>query len=279
MNESRSRRLTLIEPARHGFLSMCRDLTEYRAVLYQLALRDIKIKYKQAYLGIGWAVLQPVITMVIFTIIFGKLAGLQSGDVPYSIFTFAGILPWQLFSVSLSSSSLSLVSSANLLKRVYFPRILIPLAAIIPNIVDYILGFVVLVGMMIWYHSSIHLTWNVLFLPLFSFLALLTAIAVGVWLSAVNIKYRDVRHIIPFLVRAWMYASPVAYSSEYVTGKWKILYALNPMTGVIQGFRWALLGGERPDKLMLLSFLMILIILILGLRYFVKMEDSFADIV
>ncbi len=261
-------------------MSVLREIKEYRAVLYQLALRDVKIRYKQAYLGVMWAILQPVVTMIIFTLIFGRLAGLDSGGVPYSVFTFAGILPWQLFSVSLSRASLSLVTSANLLKRVYFPRVIIPLAAIMPNIFDFALGFVVLGGMMIWYHEAIRITWAILLLPVFASLAILAAIAVGVWLSAVNVRYRDVQHTVPFLVRAWMYASPVAYSSSYVTGKWKILYALNPMTGVIEGFRWALLGTAKPDLfLFLLSFLVIIIMLSFGLRYFWKMEDTFADIV
>ena len=279
MNENRDKMVLMIDSKRQGFSSLFKDLYAYRGVLYQLSIRDVRIRYKQAYLGIAWALLQPIITMIIFTIIFGKLAGLESGDIPYPIFTFVGILPWQLFSVSLTKASLSLVSSANLLKRVYFPRIIIPIAAVLPNLMDFILGLIVLACMMFWYRESINISWNILYLPILTFLALLTAVSTGLWLAAVNVKYRDVRHIVPFMIRAWMYASPVAYSSNYVTGKWRLLYALNPMTGVIQGFRWALVGGERPDILFLLSLLMIIFTLFFGFRYFWKTEDSFADVV
>ena len=271
--------ITEIVPPGRGSRGVLSELWRYRDILFFLGWRDVKVRYKQALLGVSWAILQPLVVMVVFSVIFGTLAGLDSGDIPYPIFTFVGILPWQLFSSSLTHSSTSLVTSANLLRRVYFPRMTIPIAATLPGVMDFLLGLIVLGGMMIFYHSSIHITWAILLLPVFSALALLASIAVGLWLSAINVRYRDVKHIVPFIIRIWMYASPVAYSAGYVKGLWRLVYGLNPMAGVIQGFRWALLGDARPDALMLVSVVMVFVILLTGIRYFRKAEDYFADIV
>ena len=271
--------ITEIVPPGRGSRSVLAELWQYRDILFFLGWRDVKVRYKQALLGVSWAILQPLVVMVVFSVIFGKLAGLDSGDIPYPIFTFVGILPWQLFSSSLTHSSTSLVTSANLLRRVYFPRMTIPIAATLPGVMDFLLGLLVLVGMMVFYHSSIHITWAILLLPVFAALALLASIAVGLWLSAINVRYRDVKHVVPFIIRIWMYASPVAYSAGYVKGLWRIVYGLNPMAGVIQGFRWALLGDARPDALMLVSVVMVFVILFTGILYFRKAEDYFADIV
>ncbi len=278
-SETAEPRITVIEPPRRGRAGWLGELWRHRDILFYLSWRDFKIRYKQAFLGVGWAILQPLVVMVIFSVIFGSLAGLESGDVPYPIFTFVGILPWQLFSTSLSRAGTSLVTSANLLRRVYFPRMIIPLAATFPSVVDFLLGLVVLCGMMIFYSGSVHITWAVLLLPVFSALALAASIAAGLWLSAINVRYRDVKHTIPFIVRVWMYASPVAYSAGYVKGAWRIVYGLNPMAGVIQGFRWALLGEAGPDALMLVSVVMVFVLLLSGIAYFRRAEDYFADIV
>ena len=271
--------ITEIVPPGRGSRSVLAELWQYRDILFFLGWRDVKVRYKQALLGVSWAILQPLVVMVVFSVIFGTLAGLDSGDIPYPIFTFVGILPWQLFSSSLTHSSTSLVTSANLLRRVYFPRMTIPIAATLPGVMDFLLGLLVLGGMMVFYHSSIHITWAILLLPVFAALALLASIAVGLWLSAINVRYRDVKHVVPFIIRIWMYASPVAYSAGYVKGLWRIVYGLNPMAGVIQGFRWALLGDARPDALMLVSVVMVFVILFTGILYFRKAEDYFADIV
>ncbi len=255
-----------------------RELWDYRELLFFLTWRDIKIRYTQTALGVAWAVLQPVLSMVIFSIIFGRLAKLPSGGVPYPLFAFAALLPWQLFSGALSRSSASLVANRNLLTKVYFPRIIIPVSAVAAGLVDFAISLVVLAILMILY--GVTPTWALLTLPLLILLALVTALAVGLWLSALNVQYRDVEHAVPFLIQAWMYASPVAYSSELIPGGiWQVIYGLNPIAGVIQGFRWAILGGDPPGALFWASIAMTVVILISGLYYFRKMEESFADVV
>lgn len=255
-----------------------RELWEYRELLYFLTWRDIKIRYKQAALGVTWAVIQPLLTMVIFSVIFGRLAKLPSDGIPYPVFSFAALLPWQFFASSLSRAGSSLVANSNLLTKIYFPRLVIPLSAIGAGLVDFAISFIVLIGLMLFYRITP--TWAILTLPLFIFLATLTALAVGLWLSALNVQYRDVQHLIPFIIQAWMYASPVAYSAGLIpTGFWRILYGLNPMAGVIQGFRWALLGAEPPGMLFLVSVVVVVVLLVTGLLYFQKMETSFADVV
>ena len=268
----------VIEPSR-GWVSLrLRELWAYRELLFFLAWRDVTVRYKQAALGVAWAVLQPLLTMVIFSVIFGQLARLPSDGIPYPVFSYVALLPWQLFAGALQRAGTSLVGNANLLTKVYFPRLIIPISAVAAGLVDFAIAFVVLLGLMLWY--KITPTWAILWLPLLVVLALLTALAVGLWLSALNVQYRDVQHAIPFLIQAWMYASPVAYSAGLIpSGKWRILYGLNPLAGVIQGFRWALLGGKPPDELMLVSVVMVIVLLVTGLFYFRRMERTFADVV
>jgi lipopolysaccharide transport system permease protein len=270
--------LSIYEPT-HGWLSLRLDeLWHYRELLYFLTWRDIKIRYKQTALGVAWAVLQPLITMVIFSIIFGQFAKLPSDGIPYPVFSYVALLPWGLFSGALQRAGTSLVANANLITKVYFPRLVIPMSAVAAGLVDFVISFVVLLGLMLYYRISP--TWMILTIPFFVLLAILTALAVSLWLSALNVKYRDVQYMIPFLIQAWMYASPVAYSADLVpTGPWRILYGLNPLAGVIQGFRWALLGGNPPDELMAVSVAIVLLLLVSGFYYFRRMERTFADVV
>jgi len=269
---------TVYTPPGKGLNFDLRELWHYRELLYFLTWRDIKIRYTQTALGVAWAVLQPLISMAIFSIIFGRLAKLPSSDIPYPVFAFAALLPWQLFSGALSRASTSLVANRNLLTKVYFPRLIIPLSAAGAGLLDFAISLLVLMVLMLIY--GIRPTWALLTLPLLILLVLLTAVAVSLWLSALNVQYRDVEHAIPFLIQAWMYASPVAYSAELIPGGvWQILYGLNPMAGVIQGFRWALLGTDPPGSLFTASIIMTVVLLVGGLIYFQKMEESFADIV
>jgi lipopolysaccharide transport system permease protein len=253
-----------------------RDLWFYRELIYFMTWRDIKVRYKQAFLGISWAILNPVLTMVIFSVIFGNLAKLPSEGIPYPLFSFAGLLPWNLFAMALQRSSTSLVSNSNLLTKIYFPRLVIPFSSVLAALVDFGLSFLVMLGLMVYYH--VWPTWNMLWLVPLALLAITTAMSVGIWLSAFNVQYRDVQQMVPFLINAWMYASPVAYSAGLIpAGKWQIIYGLNPMAGVIQGFRWALLGGNPPDKLLVVSIVVVILLLISGLFYFRRMERTFAD--
>jgi homopolymeric O-antigen transport system permease protein len=268
----------LIAPARGWAPLNLRDLWKYRELLYFLTWRDIKVRYKQAALGVAWAVIQPILTMIIFSVIFGQLAKLPSDGIPYPVFSFVALLPWQLFAGSLQRAGTSLVGNSNLLTKVYFPSLIIPLSAVGAGLVDFAISFVVLLGLMLYY--GIMPTWAIITLPLFVLLALLTAIAVGLWLSALNVQYRDVQQMIPFLIQAWMYASPVAYSAGLIpSGKWRIIYGLNPLAGVIHGFRWALLGTNPPDELMLVSIVVVVFLFVSGLYYFRRMEQTFADVV
>ncbi|MDY6874183.1 MAG: ABC transporter permease [Chloroflexota bacterium] len=270
--------VTYLRPSK-GWLSIdFKELWRYRELIYFLTWRDIKVRYKQAVLGIAWAVLQPLLTMVIFTVIFGMLLNTPSQDVPYPLFSLTALLPWQLFASALQRSSVSLVGNANLLTKIYFPRLAIPLSSVFAALVDFLISFVVLIGVMIYYQYWPG--WNALWLPLLVLLALLTALAVGLWLSALNVQYRDIQHMVPFIIQVWMYASPIVYPVETIpAGIWRTLYGLNPMTGVIQGFRWALLGGAPPDLTMLISGAVVLALLTSGLFYFRRMEKTFADIV
>ncbi len=268
----------VIEPSRGLVPLKMRELWKYRELLFFLAWRDVKVRYTQAVLGVAWAVIQPVMAMIIFSIIFGKLARLPSEGIPYPVFSFVGLLPWQLFSGSLERAGTSLVSNSRLLTKVYFPRLIIPIAAVAATSVDFAISFLTLLGLMLYY--SIVPTWGVVWLPLFVLLAVLTALAVGLWLSALNVQYRDVEHMIPFVIQVWMFASPVAYSANLIpSGPWRVLYGLNPLAGVIQGFRWSLLGGKPPEELLIASAVMVIVLLVTGLYYFRKMEKTFADVV
>jgi lipopolysaccharide transport system permease protein len=269
--------LITIEPQR-GWASLeLGDLWRYRELLLLLTWRDIKVRYAQTVLGATWAIIQPILTMVIFSVIFGQLAKLPSDGVPYPIFTYTALLPWQLFAFSLTNSSNSLVGSQSLISKVYFPRLVIPIASVLPALIDFAISFLVLIGMLIYYH--IPLTTRVLTLPLFLSLAVMSALAVGLWLSALNVEYRDIRYVVPFLTLFWQYATPVAYSASLIPEKWRLLYGLNPMTGVVEGFRWALLGSGKVDGMVWVSVGIIIFILISGLAYFKRMEATFADVI
>lgn len=254
------------------------ELWRYRELLVLQAVRDIRVRYKQTLLGAAWAILQPVMTMVVFSIFFGRLAKVPSDGIPYPLFTFCALLPWQLFAYALTYSSNSLVDNADVLTKVYFPRLILPFSAVISGLVDFAIAFVVLLGIMAYY--GMFPGWPVITLPLFTMLALAAALSVGLWLSALNVKYRDVRYTIPFLAQLWLFASPVAYSSSLVPEKWQAVYGINPMVGVIEGFRWALLGKSAPPGLMLIvSAVSTMVLLLGGLFYFRRMEKSFADII
>jgi lipopolysaccharide transport system permease protein len=254
------------------------ELWEYRELLYFLIWRDVKVRYKQTALGAAWAVIQPFLTMVVFSLFFGKLGKMPSDNIPYPIFAFAALVPWTFFANGLNQASNSLVGSSNLIKKVYFPRLAVPVATVLSGVVDFGLSFVVLLGMMFYYH--IIPTVNVLWLPLFLLLTLVASLGVSLWLSALNVEFRDVRYVVPFIIQFWLFATPIAYSSGLLPEPWRTLYGLNPMVGVVEGFRWALLGtNTRPGPMIAVSSLMALFILIGGAYYFRRMEKTFADLV
>ena len=267
-----------IEPSR-GWVSLkLHELWEYRELLYFLTWRDIKVRYKQTVLGAAWAIIQPFFTMVVFSLFFGRLAGIPSDGVPYPIFSFAALVPWTFFANGLNQSSNSLVSSASLITKVYFPRLAVPIATVFSGVVDFALAFFVLLGMMLYY--GVIPTVNALWIPLFFLLALTTSLGVGLWLSALNVEFRDVRYVVPFLTQFWMFSTPIAYPSSLLSEPWRTLYGLNPMVGVVEGFRWALLGTETaPGPSIVASSFMALALLVGGLFYFRRMEKTFADIV
>jgi lipopolysaccharide transport system permease protein len=270
--------VVLIQP-RKGWLSFeLKAVYQYRELLYFLIWRDVLIRYKQAAIGVAWVVLQPLLTMVIFTVIFGQFAKLPSDGLPYTVFSFTALLPWNYFAQAISRSGISVVGNANLISKIYFPRLIVPISGALGPLVDFAISFVILLGMMAWY--GIAPTWGILMLPFFTLLAVVTAVAVSLYLSALNVKYRDVGHAIPFLVQFWMYASPVVYSVTIIPQKWRLLYSLNPMVGVIEGFRWALLGKERPDfAVMAMGVVVASLLLLVGLIYFKRTERFFADII
>jgi lipopolysaccharide transport system permease protein len=270
--------ITVIKPSRGWLALNMREVWEYRELLYFLTWRDIKVRYKQTVIGAAWAILQPFFTMVVFSLFFGRLARMPSDDIPYPIFSYAALVPWQFFASGLSQSSGSLVASANLIKKVYFPRLVIPISAVLSGGVDFVLAFVVLLGMMLFY--GIVPTAAILWLPLLLLLALVTSLGVGLWLTAMNVQFRDVRYAVPFLIQAWLFATPIAYPSSLLDEPWRTLYGVNPMVGVVEGFRWALLGMETaPGPLILVSTAVALGLLVSGAFYFRRMEKTFADVV
>lgn len=253
------------------------ELWAYRELMYFLVWREIKIRYKQTALGVAWAVLQPLLAMTVFSLFFGRLAGLPSDGVPYPLFTFCALLPWQLFAFALTESSHSVVSNQRLITKVYFPRLILPLAGVCVGLADFAFTFVLLVVMLAFY--GVTPGWAILTLPVWTLLALTTALAVGIWFSAINVRYRDVRYTLPFLTQIWLIATPVAYSSVIVPERWRPLVALNPMVGVVDGFRWALLDTPFPGPAVLVSSCAVVLLLVSGLFYFRSVERTFADIV
>jgi lipopolysaccharide transport system permease protein len=268
----------IIKPSRGWLTLRLNDLWQYRELLYFLTWRDIKVRYKQTVLGAAWAIIQPFFTMVVFTLFFGKLAKIPSEGVPYPIFSYAGLLPWTFFAQAMNQSSDSLVGNAHLITKVYFPRLVIPLSAGLAPLVDFCIAFIVLIGMMFYY--QIFPTSTLVWLPAFLLLAFATSLGVGLWLSALNVQYRDVRYTVPFLTQLWLFATPVIYPSSAVHGPWRILLGLNPMTGVVEGFRWALLGiGAAPGGMIFTSMGVAVLLVFTGVIYFSRMEKTFADIV
>ena len=262
------------------------DIWRYRELIYFLIWRDIKVRYKQTALGAAWAIIQPFFTMIVFTIFFGRLAGIPSDGVPYPIFSYTGLLPWGLFTQGLSDAGRAMVANRAMITKVYFPRLVIPIASVLSGLVDFLIAFVILIGMIFYYnyvpgeYEPIAITPAILTLPLFILLALITSLGVGLWLSALNVKYRDINYILPFLTQFWLFVTPIAYPASMVPEQWRWLYALNPMTGVVEGFRWALLGtGDGPSLMLAVSSTIAVLSLITGLFYFRRMERTFADMV
>lgn len=272
----------VIEPAT-GLLSLqLGRLWQYRELLYFLVWRDVKVRYKQTALGVLWIILQPVVSMVVFNLLFGVLLKVPSGDIPYTVFAYTALLPWNYFAGSLSRASSSLIGNANLITKVYFPRLVIPISGVLSGLVDFAVAFVVLALLMLYY--GLRPTAGVIWLPFFMFLALSTALGFGLWLSALNVRYRDVNYLVPFLVQIWMYLTPVIYGSNLIPEQYRFLLALNPMTGVVEGFRWALLGGEIggggvPAGLYTISILITVLVLISGAIFFRNTERTFADVI
>ena len=270
--------VTRIRPLKGWMPLRLGEVWEYRDLLRLLAWRDIKVRYRQTALGAAWAVLQPLLTMAVFSVFFGRLAKVPSDGLPYPIFVFAALVPWGYFSTSLTQASNSLVGNANLIKKVYFPRLVVPMSCAASALVDMCIAFVVLLGFMLWYR--IVPTINVIWLPAFVALALVTSLGAGLWLSALNVRYRDVRYVVPFLVQFWLFATPIAYPSSLLHEPWRTVYGLNPMVGVVEGFRWALLGTKTsPGAVMAVSALAALTLLVTGAFYFRRMEATFADVV
>lgn len=267
-----------IEPTRGWVSLQLKELWAYRELLYFLIWRDMKVRYKQTALGVGWAIIQPMFTMIVFSVFFGRLGKIPSDGIPYPIFSFAALVPWTFFAQGLGQASNSLVGSANLIKKVYFPRLAVPIASVTSGIIDFSIAFTMLLGMMLYY--GILPTLNVIWLPCLLLLTLMTSLGVSLWLSALNVQFRDVRHVLPFLTQLWFFATPIAYPSSLLSEPWRTLYSLNPMVGVVEGFRWALLGTETAPGLMLIvSSLTALALLVGGAFYFRRLEKTFADVI
>jgi lipopolysaccharide transport system permease protein len=268
----------ILKPARGWAALNLGELWSYRELIYFMTWRDLKVRYKQTVLGAAWAILQPFLSMVVFSVFFGRWLGVPSGDVPYPVFSYTALLPWGLFAKAVADAGRSLVTNRAMITKVYFPRLTIPLASVLAGIVDFLIAFVVLLGMM-WYYD-LKITSNVWTLPFFLLLALITSLGVGLWLSAMNVFYRDIGYIIPFLTQIWFYLSPIVYSTNTVPEQWQPIYALNPMVGVIDGFRWALLGLEpAPGPLLFISSAVAVVLLVSGVVYFRRVERTFADLV
>jgi lipopolysaccharide transport system permease protein len=268
--------LVYIKPSTGWTALNLRDLWVYRELVYFLIWRDIKVRYKQTLLGIAWVVIQPLLTMLLFTFLFGRVAKMPSDGIPYPIFSYAGLLPWGLFSAALNAASRSLTANHNMITKIYFPRLVLPLASVLAGLVDFAIAFIILFGLMFYY--QITPTVAVWTLPFFLLLTVVTALGVALWLSAVNVRYRDVGYALPFLTQFWFFVTPIAYSSKVVSEKWLLVYSLNPMAGVVNGFRWALLGTQTgPDAALAVSIGIAILVLVTGLFYFRGMERTFAD--
>jgi lipopolysaccharide transport system permease protein len=275
---SPSEEIVEIAPSRGWIPLRLAELWAFRELLFFLVWRDVKVRYKQTALGAAWAVIQPVMTMVVFSVFFGRLAKMPSDGVPYPLFSFAALVPWTFFAGGLTQSANSLVGSANLIKKVYFPRLLVPMATVLSEGVDFCLAFVVLLLMMFGY--GVVPTWNIVWLPLFALLAVITSLGVGLWLSALNVEYRDIRYMVPFITQFWMFATPIAYPSSLLRQPWRTVYGLNPMVGVVEGFRWALFGSNTaPGPMVYVSVVVSMTLLVGGAFYFRRTERSFADLV
>ena len=271
--------VTILRPATGWGALNFRDLWLYRELIYFLTWRDLKVRYKQTLLGASWAILKPFLTMVVFSIFFGDLANVPSDGMPYPIFSFAALVPWELFSNAISVAGRSLVQNRHMITKIYFPRVILPLSAVLAGVVDFLIAFVILIGMLFYYR--IPLTIYALTIPLFLLLALITSIGIGLWLSALNVQYRDIGYVTPFLTQFWLFITPIAYGASMVPEKWQFLYSLNPMTGVVEGFRWALLGTTQgaPGTQLAISFGVAILLLLTGFLYFRRMERTFADMV
>jgi lipopolysaccharide transport system permease protein len=274
----------ILRPSRGWSALNLGDLWRYRELIYFLIWRDVKVRYKQTALGASWAILQPLITMVVFTLLFGRLAKMPSDGIPYPLFSYTGLLPWGLFTKAIGDAGRSMVTNRSMITKVYFPRLSIPLSSVLAGLVDFGLSFLVLVGMILVYNYvpaleyQVVITPAILTLPLFLLLALVTSLGVGLWLSALNVQYRDVNYILPFLTQFWLFITPIAYPASMIPEKWQLLYSLNPMTGVVEGFRWALLGvKEAPSPMIAISSVIAILLLVTGLFYFRRMERTFAD--
>jgi lipopolysaccharide transport system permease protein len=267
-----------IRPSRGWAALNLRDLWQYRELIYFLIWRDIKVRYKQTLLGATWAILQPLLTAAIFSLVFGRLAKIPSDGIPYPLFSYTALVPWTFFATGMTQSANSLVNSAHLITKIYFPRLAMPIATVLAGLLDFSLAFVILVVMMLYYQRVP--TINVVWLPLFLLLALVTALGVGMWLAALNVQFRDVKYAVPFLSQIWLFATPIAYSSSLLSGPWRAVYALNPMVGVVEGFRWALLGAQSsPGPILLVSTITALLVLVTGTFYFRRTEKTFADVI
>jgi len=269
----------IIQPVKGLVALNLRDLWIYRELVYFLTWRDLKVRYKQSVLGVLWAIIKPFLAMVVFTIFFGNLAKMPSDGLPYPVWSYTGLLPWEFFAAALSVSARSMLTSGSMVSKIYFPRIIVPLSSVFANLVDFLIAFVILIGMMFVYHITP--TINVLWLPAFMLLAIVTALGVGLWFSALLVMYRDVNYMLPFITQLWMFISPVVYASSIVPEKWRVLYSLNPMAGVVEGFRWALLGTQQSISpvMIAISSTIALTLFISGLFFFRRMERVFADMI
>jgi lipopolysaccharide transport system permease protein len=273
-----SKAFTRIQASRGWTSLRLKEVWEYRGLIGIFVWRDLKVRYRQTVIGALWAIIQPFLTMVVFSVFFGRLAGMPSDSIPYPIFSYAALVPWTFFANSINQASNSLVSHAEMIKKIYFPRLTMPIASLLGGLVDFVLAFIILLGMMLYY--GFVPTINILWFPFFMLLAMMTSLGVSLWLSAMNVQFRDVRYMIPFITQVWMFATPVAYPSSLLSEPWRTLYGLNPMVGVVEGFRWALLGtNTAPGPIVIVSFFVAFLILVSGVYYFRRMEKTFADVI